>query len=124
MATQAEVAEAFARGRDAPNVASNYRRHKPDGTEYEYLCGGRNGERIVIAVKDPMGGITVHDGLEFRNDSGMYYSDVRHQQRRTRNFIRQSLADYYDTSPPLPDEIFSISPVDSPHVDDIPALDL
>lgn len=120
MTTQAEVARAFAERQDAPNVATNFRRIEAEDSTKEYLCGGRNGNSVVLAVREPMGRFRVYRQAPVHG-AGMYYSSVRRHLRRARSNIRQFLQDEYGE---IPDALLEELHEEAPLTEDVDDLDI
>lgn len=120
MATQAEVTRAFARDEPGPNVASNFRRIEGENSTKEYLCGDRNGEGVVLAVREPIGRFKVYRSVPFRQ-TNMRYGSVRQQARTARRGIRQTLLDLYGD---LPDALLHEVHENAPQVDEIDDIEI
>lgn len=88
MASQYEVAAAFARGTDTPSRASNFRIQDVPDSPYTYLCGGRSGRRVVFARRRPITDVELLSRRTALPYGGMYYTAVRNQHREAVRAIR------------------------------------
>lgn len=120
MTTQTEVANAFAASEDGPSVASNFRRIESADGSKEYLCGGSNGEEVVLASREPMGRFVVFRHVPFHGIS-MRYSSVRRQSRKARRRIRSYLRDAYGE---VPESLLDDRGEDTPRVDNVDDIEI
>lgn len=110
MATQDEVINAFTNFEDSPRRASNLEIRSID--EYrDALCGGRNADDVVFAVRCPVLQLRLYDGRVRIHNNRMSYDYLRRQERKVRRAFDNLdddnvMLDRSDMRPPNPDYIF------------------